>query len=62
VSLTKYRFVRDRSLFIVQEGIEEKLGGPLNFFKPVRRGGGFEKIQRDERRGALKIFSSLKKH
>jgi hypothetical protein len=37
-------------------------GVPLNFFKPVRRGGGFEKIQRDERRGALKIFSSLKKH
>jgi hypothetical protein len=32
--------------------------GPLNFFKPER--GGFEKIQRDERRGALKIFTSLK--
>ena len=39
---------RDRSLFIVQGGIEEKLGG-------------FEKIQRDERRGALKRFTSLKK-
>jgi hypothetical protein len=42
------------------KGIEEKLGGPLNFSKPER--GGFEKIQRDERRGALKIFTSLKKH
>jgi hypothetical protein len=41
-------------------GIEEKLGGPLNIFKPER--GGFEKIQRDERRGALKRFTSLKKH
>jgi hypothetical protein len=51
---------RDRSLFIVQGGIEEKLGGPLIFFKPER--GGFEKIQRDERRGALKRFTSLKKH
>jgi hypothetical protein len=40
--------------------IEEKLGGPLNFLKPER--GGFEKIQRDERRGALKRFTSLKKH
>ena len=28
--------LRDRSLFIVQGGIEEKLGGPLNFFKPER--------------------------
>ena len=46
--------VRDRSLFIVQGGgaIEEKLGGPLNFFKPERgalkkyretKEGGFEK-------------------
>jgi hypothetical protein len=34
-------------------------GGPLNFLKPER--GGFEKIQRDERRGASKIFTSLKK-
>jgi hypothetical protein len=34
-------------------------GGPLHFLKPER--GGFEKIQRDERRGALKIFTSLKK-
>ena len=40
-------------------GIEEKLGGPSNFLKPER--GGFEKIQRDERRGALKRFTSLKK-
>jgi flagellar biogenesis protein FliO len=31
---------------------------PLNFLKP--EGGGFEKIQRDERRRALKIFTSLK--
>jgi hypothetical protein len=52
--------IRDRSLFIVQGGIEEKLGGPLNFLKPER--GGFEKIERDERRRALKIFTSLKKH
>jgi hypothetical protein len=51
--------LRDRSLFIVQGGIEEKLGGPSNFLKPER--GGFEKIQRDERRGALKGFTSLKK-
>jgi hypothetical protein len=36
-------------------------GEAFNFFKP-ERGGGFEKIQRDERRGALKIFTSLKKH
>jgi hypothetical protein len=41
-------------------GIEEKLGGPLNFLKPER--GGFGKIQRDKRRGALKRFTSLKKH
>jgi hypothetical protein len=42
-------------------GIEEKLGGgALNFLKPKR--GGFEKLQRDERRGALKRFTSLKKH
>ena len=41
-------------------GIEEKLEGPLNFFKPERR--GLEKIQRDERRGALKRFTCLKKH
>jgi hypothetical protein len=35
--------------------------GASNFFKPER--GGFEKIQRDERRGpALKRFTSLKKH
>jgi hypothetical protein len=39
-------------------GIEEKLGGPLIFFKPER--GDFEKIQRDKRRGALKRFTSLK--
>jgi hypothetical protein len=51
--------LRDRSLFIVQGGIEEKLGRPSNFFKPER--GGFEKIQRDKRRGALKRFTSLKK-
>ena len=53
VSLTKYRFVRDRSLFIVQEGIEEKLGGPLNFFKPVRRGGGALKKYRETKEGGL---------
>jgi hypothetical protein len=53
-------YIRDRSLFIVQGGIEEKLEGPLNFFKPERR--GLEKIQRDERRGALKRFTCLKKH
>ena len=42
--------VRNRSLFIVQGGIEEKLGGgPSIFLKPER--GGFEKIQRDEIRG-----------
>jgi hypothetical protein len=35
-------------------------GGASNFLKP-ERGGGFEKIQRDERRGALKRFTSLKK-
>jgi hypothetical protein len=35
-------------------------GGASIFFKPER--GGFEKIQRDERRGALKRFTSLKKH
>jgi hypothetical protein len=35
-------------------------GGPLNFFKPEM--GSFEKIQRDERREALKIITSLKKH
>jgi hypothetical protein len=53
--------LRDRSLFIVQGGIEEKLGGgALNFLKPER--GGFKKIQRDERRGTLKRFTSLKKH
>ena len=34
-------------------------GGPSNFLKPEM--GGFEKIQRDERRGALKRFTSLKK-
>ena len=36
------------------------MGGPLNFFKPER--GDFENIQRDEIRGASKIFTSLKKH
>jgi hypothetical protein len=40
-------------------GIEEKLEGPSNFLKPER--GGFEKIQRDERKGALKRFNGLKK-
>jgi hypothetical protein len=35
-------------------------GGALNFLKPER--GGFKKIQRDERRGTLKRFTSLKKH
>ena len=44
--------------YLLYRGIEEKLGGPLNFLKPER--GGFEKIQRDERRGASKIFTSLK--
>ena len=32
-------------------------GGALNFFKPER--GGFEKIQRDERRGASKQWRKL---
>jgi hypothetical protein len=41
-------------------GLRRNWGGALNFLKPER--GGFEKIQRDERRGALKIFTSLKKH
>ena len=40
-------------------GVEEKLEGPSNFLKHER--GDFEKIQRDERRGALKRFTSLKK-
>jgi hypothetical protein len=41
------------------KGVEEKLGGGhLNFLKPEI--GGFEKIQIDERRGALKRFTSLK--
>jgi hypothetical protein len=33
--------------------------GAFKFFKTLK--GGFEKIQRDERRGALKRFTSLKK-
>jgi hypothetical protein len=41
-------------------GLRRNWGGPLNFLKPER--GGFEKIQRDERRRALKIFTSLKIH
>jgi hypothetical protein len=51
---------KDRSLFIVQGGLRRNWGGPSNFLKPER--GGFEKIRRDERRGALKRFTSLKKH
>jgi hypothetical protein len=35
-------------------------GGASIFLKPER--GSFEKIQRDERRGVLKRFTSLKKH
>jgi hypothetical protein len=41
-------------------GIEEKLGGGAsNFLKPER---GALKKYRDERRWALKRFTSLKKH
>jgi hypothetical protein len=47
--IENHQRIRDRSLFIVQGGIEEELGGPLNFLN--LKGGGFEKIQRDERRG-----------
>jgi hypothetical protein len=49
-------YLRDRSLFIAQGGLRRNWRG----LKPER--GGFEKIQRDERRGALKRFTSLKKH
>jgi hypothetical protein len=38
-------------------------GGAFKFFKGnTERNTDFEKIQRDERRGALKRFTSLKKH
>jgi hypothetical protein len=41
---------RDRSLFIVQGRIEEKLGGPSNFLKPER--GGLKKY-REMKEGGL---------
>jgi hypothetical protein len=44
--------VRDRSLFIVQGGIEEKLGGPLNFLKP-ERGGALKKYRETKEGGGL---------
>ena len=52
--------LRDRSLFIVQGGIEEKLGGPLNFLKPER--GALKKYREKKEGGALKRFTCLKKH
>jgi hypothetical protein len=54
--------LRDRSLFIVQGGggIEEKLGGPLNFFKPER--GALKKYRETKEGGLVKRFTSLKKH
>jgi hypothetical protein len=41
---------RDRSLFIVQGGIEEKLGGTSNFLKPER---GALKKYRETKEGGL---------
>jgi hypothetical protein len=55
------------SLFMVQGGIEEKLGGPLIFLKPERgglwknterrKGGGFEKIYQIEKTLVLLIVA-----
>jgi hypothetical protein len=63
--------VRDRSLFIVQGGIEEKLGGALNFLKPEggglwknterRKKGDFEKIYQFEKTlVVLKCITNIK--
>ena len=46
--------------YLLYRGGLRRNWGPLNFLKPER--GGFEKIKRDESRGALKIFTSLKKN
>jgi hypothetical protein len=46
--------------YLLYRGGLRRNWGALNFSISAR--GGFGKIQRDERRGALKIFTSLKKH
>jgi hypothetical protein len=40
-------------------GLRRNWGGPLNFLKPEK--GGFEKIQRDERRGGFENIYQFEK-
>ena len=49
-------FLRDRSLFIVQGGPEEKLRGAFKFFK-TRNGGGLKKY-RETKEGLMGYIPS----
>jgi hypothetical protein len=53
VGVTSHSF-RDRSLFIVQGGIEEKLGGPLHFLNLT--GGALKKYREMKEGGLLKYL------
>jgi hypothetical protein len=60
IEIQRRNSLRDRSLFIVQGGIEEKLGGSLKFFKTWK--GGLWKNTERRKKGGFENIYQFEKH